>query len=85
MSTRLPRSDYGWACWWAGAHRSHVDYGIASLGPWELDCHFGRHGAFRFALALKARTLKGMDVLAATAAYAAVLVVFVGSSLPPVA
>ena len=40
---------------------------------------------FAFSLALAARTLKGMDVLAATAAYAAVLVVFVGSSLPPVA
>jgi len=39
---------------------------------------------FAFALALAARTLKGMDVLAATAAYAAVLVVFVGTSLPPV-
>ncbi|KAN0122865.1 hypothetical protein V8E51_001191, partial [Hyaloscypha variabilis] len=40
---------------------------------------------FAVALALAARSLKGMDVLAATAAYAAVLVVFVGSSLPPVA
>jgi Family of unknown function (DUF6594) len=38
---------------------------------------------FAFALALAARTLRGMDVLAATAAYAAVLVVFVGTSLPP--
>jgi len=40
---------------------------------------------FAFALALAARSLKGMDVLAATAAYAAVLVVFVGTSLPPLA
>jgi hypothetical protein len=39
---------------------------------------------FAFALALAARSLRGMDVLAATAAYAAVLVVFVGTSLPPV-
>ena len=40
---------------------------------------------FAFALALVVRSLRGMDVLAATAAYAAVLVVFVGTSLPPVA
>ncbi|KAL5312892.1 hypothetical protein ACEPPN_019318 [Leptodophora sp. 'Broadleaf-Isolate-01'] len=39
---------------------------------------------FAFALALAVRSLKGIDVLAATAAYAAVLVVFVGTSLPPV-
>jgi len=39
---------------------------------------------FAVALALAARSLRGMDVLAATAAYAAVLVVFVGTSLPPI-
>jgi hypothetical protein len=39
---------------------------------------------FALALAVKARNLKGIDILAATAAYAAVLVVFVGTSLPPV-
>ncbi|CZR65048.1 uncharacterized protein PAC_14948 [Phialocephala subalpina] len=39
---------------------------------------------FALALALAARSLRGMDVLAATAAYAAVLVVFVGTSMAPV-
>jgi hypothetical protein len=39
---------------------------------------------FAFTLAIAAKDLKGMDVLAATAAYAAVLVVFVGASLTPI-
>lgn len=39
---------------------------------------------FALALALAARSLRGMDVLAATAAYAAVLVVFVGTSMTPI-
>lgn len=39
---------------------------------------------FALALAVQAKSLRGMDVLAATAAYAAVLVVFVGSSLPSI-
>jgi hypothetical protein len=37
---------------------------------------------FAFALAVSARSLRGMDVLAATPAYTAVLVVLVGTSIP---
>jgi hypothetical protein len=39
---------------------------------------------FALALSLAARNLRGMDVLAATAASAAVLVVFVGASMVPI-
>jgi hypothetical protein len=39
---------------------------------------------FTLVLALAARNLKGQEVLGATAAYAAVLVLFVGTSMAPV-
>lgn len=39
---------------------------------------------FTLVLALGARNLKGQEVLGAVAAYAAVLVVFIGTSIPPV-
>lgn len=39
---------------------------------------------FALLLAVAARSLGGKDVLAATAAYAAVLVVFVGTSMAPI-
>jgi len=39
---------------------------------------------FALVLALAARNLKGQEVLGVTAAYAAVLVVFVGTSMAPV-
>ena len=39
---------------------------------------------FTLVLALRAKSLKGQEVLGATAAYAAVLVVFVGTSMAPV-
>ena len=39
---------------------------------------------FTLVLALGARDLKGQEVLGAVAAYAAVLVVFIGTSIPPV-
>ena len=38
---------------------------------------------FTLVLALGARNLKGQEVLGAVAAYAAVLVVFIGTSIPP--
>lgn len=39
---------------------------------------------FTLVLALRARNLKGQEVLGAVAAYAAVLVVFIGTSIPPI-
>ena len=39
---------------------------------------------FTLVLALGARNLKGQEVLGAVAAYAAVLVVFIGTSIPPI-
>jgi branched-subunit amino acid transport protein len=39
---------------------------------------------FTVALAISGKNLKGQEVLGATAAYAAVLVVFVGTSMSPI-
>jgi hypothetical protein len=39
---------------------------------------------FTLVLALGARNLKGQEILGAVAAYAAVLVVFIGTSIPPI-
>ena len=39
---------------------------------------------FALVLALAAKSLKGQEILGATAAYAAVLVVFVGTSMAPI-
>jgi hypothetical protein len=68
--------------------------GIALIGPMllmvlhrDLDTSIitASVATFIFASGLTGvKSLAGKDVLAATAAYAAVLVVFVGSSLPPV-
>jgi len=69
--------------------------GIALIGPMLLMVlHRDRNTSiittsvatviFAILLALAARGLGGKDVLAATAAYAAVLVVFVGASLAPI-
>jgi hypothetical protein len=69
--------------------------GIALIGPMLLmvlhrDLHTSIITAsvatFLFAslLAVTARSLEGKDVLAAVAAYAAVLVVFVGTTLTPI-
>ena len=65
--------------------------GIALLGPvLVMALHPGRTIAlvtvsiaivlFAFVLAFMAKNMPGKDILAATAAYAAVLVVFVGTS-----
>jgi len=69
--------------------------GVALIGPMLLMVlHRGLNTSiitasvatalFALLLAIGAKNLHGKDVLAATAAYAAVLVVFVGTSMAPV-
>jgi hypothetical protein len=84
------KKNASWERLWMGAFG-----GIALIGPMHLmvlhrDLHTSIITAsvattlFAIFLAVTARNLAGKDVLAAVAAYAAVLVVFVGTSMTPI-